>query len=440
MDPFWDGSTARSQKISTWNAATVYSNLMVGDVTGDGRVDLVERDMFGNFWALNYNGSTYLTTFLRGWNTNVAWKNFALVDLNGDGVQEVVGCDSTTLNWWGIFKKGNGYVSQLVINGTQNISANAVTVADLDGDGNQELIGFNTTAKQYWALSFVNDTATVQTLASGVNWQRLQVGNIPGTTDGMLRRQILQEVPDLKGALANGSTLQAATLILQWAAVAGDFALNGNVLAPLVNTVSEQYYNIFRQNLAGMSCGGYAAFYSGVLQLFGIDSLNVGVGNLPLISHTTVLIPIQEAGVWKFYLLDPTFGAMFVNLDTGKTATFFDLVDDQIAGKLNRISTTQFSLDGRDFVSPTAVSSGSVVLKGQNSANYIYSWPGYGLSSYIQTYVNEMQASGFQTGLTGFVQLLMNHVYLVQAYGATSVPAASVFLSELSKRGIVYGS
>lgn len=437
---YWDGLTARSQKISNWSVSTQYGNLLVGDVTGDGRPDIVERDMFGNFWALNFNGSTYNTTFLRGWNTNVAWKNFTLVDLNGDGIQDVVGYDTSTGNWWGIFKKSGAYVSQLLINGSQGISATGIAVADLDGNGRQELIGNNTTTKQYWSLSFVNDTPTVQTLATGVNWQRVQVGSIPGTSDAMLRRQILLEKPQLATALANGNTLQAATLILQWTAVAGDFALQGNVLAPLVNTVSEQYYAIFQQNLAGMSCGGYAAFFSGVLQLFGIDSLNIGVGNLPLISHTTVVIPIQESGVWKFYLLDPTFGAAFVNLDTGNTATFFDLVDYLKAGKLNRISTTQLSLDQRDFLSPTAVSSSSVTLKGKNSGNYIYSWPGYGLNSYIQTYVVEMQTSGFQTGLTGFVQLMTNHVYLVQAYGTTSVTAASAFLSELSKRNIVYGS
>ncbi|MFO1021013.1 MAG: VCBS repeat-containing protein [Planctomycetales bacterium] len=432
----WNGTAYQSIKLEHWNPASQYTNLMLGDVTGDGRVDIVQRDSIGNFWAITFNGTEYKSVFLWGWNTDTPWTNIALVDLDGNGTSEIVGCNAATLDWWAIFQGVGSCYTQQLVEGNLGLRADSVQAADLDGDGRQELIGLDQTTHTPWSLKLSDNVVQVQTLAAGVDWQNLHIGDIPGISDAMLRRQILLESPGLQTALDNGDTLQAATLILEWAARAGDFALDGSVLAPEANTVAEQYYNIFLNNLGGMSCGGYAAFYSGVLQLFGIDSLNIGAGNLPLISHTTVLIPILKDGTWNFYLFDPTFGATFRSLETGSLVSFFDLVDHVEAGTFDQIGINSISLDEREFLSPNPYTKPTVVFEGQNDLNYIYSWPGYGLEAYLWTCDKEMIASGFDVSPAGFMQLLMNHIYMVQAYGSTANIAMTAFLDQLTAYNI----
>ncbi|MFO1023204.1 MAG: hypothetical protein U0903_21320 [Planctomycetales bacterium] len=258
-------------------------------------------------------------------------------------------------------------------------------------------------------------------------------------TDDMVRQQILLETPGLSKALKKGETLEAAQLILGWAARTGDFSLDGIHLAN-AGSVAEYYYDDFLTDTVGMSCGGYANYYSSILKLFDINSLNIGFGEEPKLTHVTVVVPIQEKTGWKFYLLDPTFGATFSG--GGKTpATFFDLMDAYDNGMLNRVTWNTVNLDSRDYLSPTPSLVPELILQGNVAGNYVYSWPGYNLQDYLDLYGKDLYLSGYDAGLAGFVQLMENRVFNAVTYGTASwLPEArQAFLDEVIKRGIPTG-
>lgn len=259
-------------------------------------------------------------------------------------------------------------------------------------------------------------------------------------TDDMVRQQILLETPGLSKALQKGDTLQAAQLILGWAARTGDFSLDGVHLAN-AGSVAEYYYDDFLTGSVGMSCGGYANYYSSILKLFDISSLNIGFGAEPKLTHVTVVVPIQDKTGWKFYLLDPTFGATFSVGGSKTPATFFDLMDAYDNGKLNRVNWNTVSLDSRDYLSPTPSPVSALVLKGYVAGNYVYSWPGYNLQDYLNMYGQDLSDNGYATGLEGFVQLMENRVFNAVSYGTAAwLPEArQAFLDEVKSRGIPTG-
>jgi hypothetical protein len=84
-----------TQTIASWETATNGRTALVGDVTGDGKVDLVwvesggwNRGLDGNVWvANNFNHTTYAYNGNPGWGTA---GQYSLSDINGDGRSELV--------------------------------------------------------------------------------------------------------------------------------------------------------------------------------------------------------------------------------------------------------------------------------------------------------------------------------------------------------------
>ncbi len=269
-----------------------------------------------------------------------------------------------------------------------------------------------------------------------------QVQELP-KTNSLLKEQILFEIPSLSKALRKGETLQAAELILGWAARTGDFALDGSTvgLTSTATSVADLYYNFFEKDVVGMSCGGYGNYYSSLLKLFEIDSLDIGFGQLPVLTHVTVVIPLLEKGKWNFYLMDPTFGTTFKNPDTGKQGTFFDLIDYRRAGRLSEIDIQTLSLDERDFLSPVPSTIDELTDRGTSPENYVYQWKDYSLFDYLDGSQVLLEDAGYTADLEGFVKLMENRVYNALIYGnQTKMTAArNAFLSELARREITFG-
>ncbi len=259
----------------------------------------------------------------------------------------------------------------------------------------------------------------------------------------LLRQQILFEVPELGKTLAAGEKLEAAELILGWAARTGDFALDGTTVGLTSNatSVADLYYNYLDPDVVGMSCGGYGNYYSSLLKLYNIDSLDVGFGELPILTHTTVVIPIQKKGTWKFYLMDPTFGTTFINPETHQKATFFDLIDFENAGKLDKLIEQQVPLDQREFLSPIPLLRPELIYQDISSDNFVYHWENYGLTSYFAGWGELMNNSGYSADLHGFVGMIKNRIYNVLTYGnQISMSAArTAFINEANSRGIPFG-
>lgn len=259
-------------------------------------------------------------------------------------------------------------------------------------------------------------------------------------SDARLKKQILQEIPELPEALKNKETLKAAELLLGWAARTGDFSLDGVHLAS-GETVSEFYYKNFEPNVVGMSCGGYANYYSSLLKLFQIESLNVSFGERPKLTHVTVIVPVQVEGKWKFYLLDPTFGATFHKRGSKQPATYFDLITALDGGTLNQFTWKTVLLETRDYLSPEPSQMKQLVLKKKSEENYVYSWPSYSVESYLELYAEDLRAEQYPTGMRGLAALMKHRVYQVVPYGnsPTLTAARRSFESQVQARGITFG-
>ncbi|MCA9092443.1 MAG: VCBS repeat-containing protein [Planctomycetaceae bacterium] len=438
---YWTGSGYTSRKLATWDPQQTYGHLLLGDVNGDGREDAATRSSDGDWKLLSFDGTDYTSNVLFNWNTAVDWQHYSLADLDGDGKAEILAQETDTHAWWGLLANSTGYENRLLAAGGLNLLADSLSVADLNQDGKQELIGHDSTNDTWWSLGYEGNNGHVTNLGTH-DWSHTTVGSVPGISNTMLRRQILFEVPELTIALGNGDTLRAAQLILDWTAKAADFALNGTDLAQDFNTVADLYYSIFKPNIKGISCGGYAAFFSGVMQLFGIDTLDIGFGELPELTHSTTVIPIFSDGIWKFYLLDPTFGVNFRHPDTNEIATWFDLIDLYLAGRTNEITRDQINLDGRDFLSQSPIITGNpnlLVLKGIQNGNYVYSYPGYDIEEYMKAFGPDLINYGYSTGFDALPELMLHRVYTVTPYGSTGSSAAAAFIAELNSRSIPFG-
>ena len=130
------------QAPQTFAAGTAYS-VVLGDLTGDGKLDIVEANgVYGPNGAVNIllgNGNgTFQAQQTLAVGSGPA--SVALGDLTGDGIQDIV-----------VANKGSGYVSVLLGNGNGTFQAqqtfstagygpSSVQVADVNGDGKPDII------------------------------------------------------------------------------------------------------------------------------------------------------------------------------------------------------------------------------------------------------------------------------------------------------------
>ncbi|MFF4652985.1 FG-GAP-like repeat-containing protein [Streptomyces sp. NPDC001380] len=119
--------------------------LSPGDLTGDGRPDLLARDRYGVLWMYPANSTGRLDPRRRA---GSGLSGYTLLvgagDLNGDGVGDLLGRDRAGVLWrW--FGNGAGGWSARVRLGSGFNAYNALAgVGDLTGDGKADLVGRDT--------------------------------------------------------------------------------------------------------------------------------------------------------------------------------------------------------------------------------------------------------------------------------------------------------
>src|SRR5262249_54478935 len=158
-----------------------------------------------------------------------------------------------------------------------------------------------------------------------------------------------------------------------------------SLLIYTATNAADYFYNFYLPNRGGNYCSGYANFYAEVLNLFGIDALQMGFGNLNgNLTHVTVLVPILDGSSYKYYVFDPTFNCTFHDGSTGQYLTLFDLFDYLQGGRLSDVVVESQSVDTRKWLATAPAVNTSLVFDSQSGGLYCYRWPGYGLNSYLQ--------------------------------------------------------
>jgi hypothetical protein len=485
------GAGTTTAPLQGWATGTQYAYLHLQDTNGDGRMDWVGFDQTSGQWTAGYwsPGTGIVSKGLGVWSTTVNWTDVGWADVNGDGLPDIFGYNPATRSWTFLMSSAGGtYAQQSIFAPLTQSNWGTFLVGDINGDGHAELLGFNSSNGNWQALMWNNGVLSLQTIgkwsangnwsqvqladvngdgiadvvgfdtqsnswsvltdisgqfttskitwAAGTNYTDLEAGAVPGLSNAMLRRQILQQIPGLASALAS-SPLTAANLLLNWTANAADFAIDPQFLLQSPTSAADAYYNYFQTDAAGESCGGYAWFYSAILKLFNIDSLDVAVGvNGTDLTHVFVVIPEKQNGSWKFYVFDPTFNLTF-STPTSTFADYFQLMDYENTGRSNQITVNQGSLAQRHFLAPSPQSPATFTPVKVTGGTYVYTDANYGLTSFLATWQPLMQQYGYPTNVTGYLQFLESYVLSVSS--TSSDPTTrNAFVSQLQAYGIPY--
>jgi exo-beta-1,3-glucanase (GH17 family) len=179
----WDGSTLSLKRVTCWKwtGDTVVNSVGIGDVNGDGQTEIFTGGSYfdgtrNNAQLVVWNGANLAAVKITGWywTSNTVINSVALGDVNGDGHVEIVS--------GGYYNDGTRNNAQLIVwNGTNltveritgwywsnNTVINSVAIGDVDGDGQAEIV----TAGQYNDGS--RDTAQLA-LWSGSNLAAIQI-------------------------------------------------------------------------------------------------------------------------------------------------------------------------------------------------------------------------------------------------------------------------
>ncbi|GAA1671641.1 VCBS repeat-containing protein [Fodinicola feengrottensis] len=181
---FWAGTG--------WNLATA---LMLGDVTGDGHPEIVARDATGSLWI--YPNSGALTSnpwtssrYPAGTGWNLA-DTLMLGDVTGDGRPDVVARDRTGALW--IYPgngstAGNPWTTSRVAAGIGWQLADRLILADVTGDGHLDIVA--RPGGDLWLYPYngsANGNPWTSRISAGTSWgaiDDLAIGDV--TNDGHL--------------------------------------------------------------------------------------------------------------------------------------------------------------------------------------------------------------------------------------------------------------
>ena len=136
-------TTATTPTPATTTPTSTWSNVLLGDVTGDGKADLVTRSESTGAWsvAVSQGDHAATSTVWSGLSTSTAWSNLQLVDLDGDQKADLLGRSTTDGAWWAAFSTGTGFRTQLlgVTDPGVTYGEGDVIVADYNGDGKKDV-------------------------------------------------------------------------------------------------------------------------------------------------------------------------------------------------------------------------------------------------------------------------------------------------------------
>lgn len=156
--PIWEGTG--------WD---LHTTLLLGDLTGDGRPDILARDTSGNLWVYpNANGLLYTQPRSwagTGWDSAVA---LALADVNGDGYADLVDQEPDGSLW--IYLTGSSTPIRVAGNWS---STTAVLAADVNGDGRPDLVTRDSSGA-LWVHPHNGSTTGnpwTTSIAAGTGWQ-----------------------------------------------------------------------------------------------------------------------------------------------------------------------------------------------------------------------------------------------------------------------------
>ncbi len=182
--------------LGAWSPGVTWDNVQAADINGDGKTDIVGRvDSSGAWYAGIATGSgtamSLTTVYLGAWAPSVTWTDVMVADINGDGKIDIVGRVASSGAWYAGIATGSGTSMSLT---TVYLGAwsSAVTwtdvhVADINGDGKVDIVG-RVASSGAWYAGIATGSGTSMSLGSiylgswspSVTWVNVQVLDLNG--------------------------------------------------------------------------------------------------------------------------------------------------------------------------------------------------------------------------------------------------------------------
>jgi hypothetical protein len=108
-----NGNGFTSTQMFSSGTGVPWTNVVVGNFSGhtDGSVDIAGRDAQGNWWVARSTSAGFATPQLWGtWTTTVTWSNVLVGDFTGNGMDDIAGRDPSG-NWWISVYNGTPFAS-----------------------------------------------------------------------------------------------------------------------------------------------------------------------------------------------------------------------------------------------------------------------------------------------------------------------------------------
>ncbi|HWO60729.1 MAG TPA: VCBS repeat-containing protein, partial [Umezawaea sp.] len=171
-----DGNAPYNTGTVIGSAWQQFRNVTLGDVTGDGRADLVAARPDGTLWLYTNNGND-TSPYGTGTQIGVSWGQFGWIlagAVTGDGRADIVAVRSDGTLW--LYTNGGSdtapYSTGVQI-GLGWQSFNRVMLGDVDGDRRADIIATKPDGTLWLYLNSGSDTAPYSTGAQlGTGWQQ----------------------------------------------------------------------------------------------------------------------------------------------------------------------------------------------------------------------------------------------------------------------------
>jgi hypothetical protein len=231
---------------ATWNPLVQWVDVQTGDFNGDGKKDIIGRDLqTGNWWVGISTGSSFVTSLWATWNPAVNWVDVKVGDFNGDGKDDIAGRYSTVGQWYVGLSTGSSFVTSLWATWNPAVNWVDVKVGDFNGDGKADVTGRWLQGGQWWTAvstgsSFV--CSLWDTWSPNVTWADVNVGDFTGDGKADIVGRYLQSgqwyVARSTGSSFTNSPWASWNPYVTWVNImVGDF--NGDGKDDIVGRVSQ---------------------------------------------------------------------------------------------------------------------------------------------------------------------------------------------------------
>jgi hypothetical protein len=174
-----------NQLWATWSPAVNWVDVHLADVSGDGKANLVGRDLAtGAWWVGVPSGNGFVTQKWGQWSPAVTWVDVQVADVTGDGRADIIGRVLQTGEWWVAVSTGSSFVNQKWTTWSPAVTWVDVHAADVTGDGRADVVGRVAQSGEWWVgvstgTSFVNQKWA--TWSPRADWVNVTLADVTGT-------------------------------------------------------------------------------------------------------------------------------------------------------------------------------------------------------------------------------------------------------------------